>query len=80
MKRTTIYLDSELELELKAEAERRRRPMAELVREAVRAYLAGDEAAEPPGIGAFDSGHGDTAERAEELLAETGFGEEDVDR
>ncbi len=28
----------------------------------------------PPGAGAFDSGHTDTAERAEEILGELGFG------
>jgi hypothetical protein len=30
----------------------------------------------PPGAGAFDSGHRDTAERSEELLGELGFGED----
>ncbi|MFY9820675.1 MAG: SH3 domain-containing protein [Thermoanaerobaculia bacterium] len=30
----------------------------------------------PPGAGAFDSGHTDTAERSEELLGELGFGED----
>ncbi len=30
----------------------------------------------PPGAGAFDSGHTDTADRAEELLDELGFGED----
>jgi hypothetical protein len=29
----------------------------------------------PPGAGAFESGHADTAERAEEILEELGFGE-----
>ena len=28
----------------------------------------------PPGAGAFDSGHTDTAARAEEVLGELGFG------
>jgi hypothetical protein len=28
----------------------------------------------PPGVGAFDSGHTDTAERAEEVLGGLGFG------
>ena len=79
MKRTTIYLDPELELGLKAEAARRRQPMAELIREAVRSYLADEPAREPPGIGAFASQFEDTAERAEEVLAETGFGEERAD-
>ena len=29
----------------------------------------------PPGAGAFSSGHSNTADRAEELLGELGFGE-----
>jgi len=38
------------------------------------AYVAREPARVPPGAGAFSSGHADTAERAEELLAEAGFG------
>lgn len=74
MKRTTIYLEPELEALLKAETLRRKRPMADLVREAVRAYLAESRPAAPPGAGEFASGSEDTAERADEVLAETGFG------
>ena len=39
MKRTTIYLEPELEVLLKLEMQRQKRPMAEIVREAVYAYL-----------------------------------------
>ncbi len=74
MKRTTIYLEPELEVLLKLEVLRQKRPMAELVREALHAYVAREPARVPPGAGAFSSGHADTAERAEELLAEAGFG------
>ncbi len=74
MKRTTIYLDTELEVLLKLEAMRRKQPMAELIREALRAHLAEQQAGRPPGAGAFDSGHTDTADRAEDLLDELGFG------
>jgi hypothetical protein len=74
MKRTTIYLEPQLEVRLKMEGLRRKQPMAELVREAVEAYLSRDPASEPPGAGAFSSGRRDTADRAEALLAETGFG------
>ena len=74
MKRTTIYLDADLEMRLKMEGVRRKRPMAELVREAVETYLAGGAAAGPPGGGQFTSGHRDTADRAEAILANTGFG------
>lgn len=74
MKRTTIYLPAEIEVRLKRETLRRGQPMAELVREAVEAYLAGDGEAGPPGAGAFSSGHSETAERAEDVLEELGFG------
>ena len=74
MKRTTIYLDPGLELRLKTEGLRRNQPMAELVREAVEAYLSAGPADGPPGAGAFASGRHDTADRADEVLAETGFG------
>ncbi|KAB2961948.1 MAG: CopG family transcriptional regulator [Thermoanaerobaculia bacterium] len=75
MKRTTIYFEPELEALLKAETLRRKRPMAELIREAVREYLVRSRPAPPPGAGAFASGIADTAERSEEALAATGFGE-----
>ena len=74
MKRTTIYLEPELEVLLKLEMQRQKRPMAELVREAVYAYLTRTPRKVPPGAGAFASAHSDTAERAEAVLAETGFG------
>jgi hypothetical protein len=75
MKRTTIYLEPELEVLLKLETLRRKKPAAELIREALRAYLKGGRRKPPPGGGAFDSGQRDTAERAEELLGDLGFGE-----
>jgi predicted transcriptional regulator len=74
MRRTTIYLDPELEAQLKAETLRRKQPMAELVREAVREYLVRSRPSAPAGSGAFASGRHDTAEEAERVLAETGFG------
>jgi hypothetical protein len=74
MRRTTIYLDPELEVLLKLEMGRQKRPMAEIVREAVLAYVTREPRQAPPGAGAFASGHADTAERAEALLADTGFG------
>ncbi len=74
MKRTTIYLDPELEVLLKLEMLRQKRPMAELVREAVQAYVTREPSRTPPGGGAFASEHEDTADRAEQVLEETGFG------
>jgi hypothetical protein len=74
MKRTTIYLDPELEVLLKLETLRQKRPMAEIVREAVEAYVAREPRKAPPGAGAFASGRRDTADRVDEILGETGFG------
>jgi len=74
MKRTTIYLDPDIETLLKLEAMRRKEPMSEVIREALRNQLGKRPAKAPPGAGAFDSGHTDTAERAEELLRRSGFG------
>jgi len=74
MKRTTIYLAPELEMLLKSEMLRQNRPMAEIVREAVEAYVTREPRQPPPGAGAFASGHEDTAERSEAVLEETGFG------
>ena len=51
MKRTTIYLDADLEAQLKMETLRRKRPMAELIREAVQEYLVRGKPAPPPGAG-----------------------------
>jgi hypothetical protein len=64
-----------LEILLKLEAMRRKQPMAELLREALRSYLQQVPRKAPPGAGAFDSGHPDTAERAEEMLGKLRFGE-----
>ena len=74
MKRTTIYLEPELEVLLKLEVLRQGRPMAEIVREAVHAYVTREPRKVPPGAGAFESGRSDTAGRVNEVLAETGFG------
>ena len=73
MKRTTIYFEPELEVLLKSEMLRQNRPMAEIVREAVREYVTREPRRAPPGAGAFASGHSDTAERVDEVLEKTGF-------
>jgi hypothetical protein len=74
MKRTTIYLEPDLEVLLKLEMLRQKRPMAEIVREAVQAYVTREPRKAPPGAGAFASGRSDTADRADQVLAATGFG------
>ncbi|HZF12418.1 MAG TPA: CopG family transcriptional regulator [Thermoanaerobaculia bacterium] len=76
MKRTTIYLDPDQEVLLKLEALRSKRSMTDVLREALRSYLSGLPRQVPPGAGAFDSGHTETGERAEELLGELGFATE----
>ena len=69
MKRTTVYLEPDLEVLLKLETRRRNKPMAELIREALRAYLQRGPGEAPPGAGAFASWHKDTAERHDAWLA-----------
>jgi hypothetical protein len=73
MRRTTIYLEPELEVLLKLEMLRQKRPMAEIVREAVQTYVTREAPKAPPGAGAFSSGFADTAERVDSVLAATGF-------
>jgi hypothetical protein len=76
MKRTTIYIEPDTDVLLKLESMRRKRPVAEIIREAIEAYVSKRRSGKlPPGIGAFDSGRGDIAERAEEILRESDFGE-----
>jgi len=75
MKRTTIYLDHDLEIQLKLEAMKSGRSAVDVIREALRIYLGKRRPGLPEGVGEFESGHKDTAERAEELLQE-GFGED----
>lgn len=75
MKRTTIYLGPDLEVLLERETRRRGQPMAALIREAVRDYLSRAPLAGPPGAGAFDSGHSNTASDVDDVLEQLGFGE-----
>ena len=74
VKRTTIYLEPELEARLKRETRRQKRPMAELIREAVRRHVGEDPVRAPPGAGAFASGSKTTAANINAALAKTGFG------
>ncbi|GBD33229.1 MAG: hypothetical protein KatS3mg081_0307 [Gemmatimonadales bacterium] len=74
MKRTTIFLDSALSRRAKQAARRQGKSFAQLVREALAAYLAGGSRAAggaerlPSVAGRFESGHRDTSERVDELL------------
>ena len=71
MKRTTLFIDPQLERELQALARRNGRPMAALVREAVAQYVAAARAQGSARLGfiaAGRSGRADIADRHEELL------------
>jgi predicted transcriptional regulator len=71
MKRTTIFIEPQLERELQALARRSGRPMAAIVREAVAQYVAADKERRPARLGfvaSGRSGRSDIAERHEELL------------
>ena len=71
MKRTTIFIEPQLERELQALARRSGRPMAAIVREAVAQYVAADKERRPARLGfvaSGRSGRSDVAERHEELL------------
>lgn len=74
MKRTTIYLDPDLEARLKLEAARQNRAMAEIIRDAIREKLDAGQRVRSNYGGAFASGRNDVADRAEELLSESRFG------
>jgi predicted transcriptional regulator len=74
MKRTTIYLEPDLESRLKRETRRQNRPMAELIRDALRQYVGDEPARQPPGAGAFASGRTDTGADTAAALTKSGFG------
>ena len=71
MKRTTIFIDEQIERELQGLARRRQRPVAAVVREAIQAYIV-TETRQPPPVPGFvgigRSGRTDTSERHEALL------------
>jgi predicted transcriptional regulator len=71
MKRTTMFIDPQLERELQALARRDGRPMAALVREAIAQYVAAARAQRTGRLGfiaAGRSGRSDIADRHEDLL------------
>ncbi|HEX5404573.1 MAG TPA: CopG family transcriptional regulator [Pseudonocardiaceae bacterium] len=74
MKKTTIYLDDATESRLIEMSRRRKRPRAALIRDAVERMIVDDDRPprRPHPLGA--SGHSDTSERVDEILAQ-GFGE-----
>lgn len=70
MKRTTVFVDEELEADLRALARRRRVTVAALTRQALRQYLAGAARRRrlPSFVAIGRSGYAETATRHEELL------------
>lgn len=74
MRRTTVYLEPELEMRLKAEARRLDLPVAQLVREVLWERLDRAPRSRSAHAGGFSSGHADTADRTDAVLRETGFG------
>ncbi len=55
MEKTTLYLPQDLQQELRDMARRTRRPQAELIREALRAYLEQQGRPRPRSIGIGDN-------------------------
>jgi Ribbon-helix-helix protein, copG family len=70
MKRTTVYLEEDLNLELKRLADQQGRPQAELIREALREYAQANRSSRvvPVWVGMGQSGVHDLSERLDELL------------
>lgn len=70
MTETTLELDENSLADLDELATEQGRNRSALVRDAIDAYLKERRRPAPIGVGAYRSGRGDLAERAEELLAE----------
>jgi hypothetical protein len=71
MKRTTLFLDEQLEHDLRALSKRKGLPLASVVREAMAQYIANEKQrgrAAVRFLASGRSGHVHTAERHEELL------------
>jgi predicted DNA-binding protein len=76
MRRTTIYLDPELDMQLRAESRRLSRPVADIIRETLRHRFEAERRtrSRSPHAGRFSSGTSETASRVDGVLEETGFG------
>jgi hypothetical protein len=75
VKKTSIYIEDEVDVALARRAAVEGRTKAELVRDALRQAAASSTRVKPRGKGVF-AGPGDLAERLDEHLAATGFGQE----
>ncbi len=74
MRKSSLYLDAELDRALTYAAARQKLSKAEFIRRTLSAAVAGEVAVRPSGIGVFD-GPSDLAAGAERYLGD-GFGEE----
>lgn len=70
MVKTTVYFDNDVALAFQRLAKAKGQSQAQLIREALAAFARKQEKPVIPGVGEFRSGHADTSERAEEILAE----------
>lgn len=68
MKRTTVYLDENVDLELKRIARQTGQSQAELIREGVQKVIAQYKRPKPESVGMVNSGGNDFADKAEDLL------------
>lgn len=75
MKKITVYLPDDLKARLARVAAAEERSEAEIIREAVAAAIEGRDRRPRPTLPLFSSGHGDLADRVDEVLKE-GFGED----
>jgi len=73
MRKTSIYIEDEVDLALTRRAAEEGTTKAALIREALRDAATGSIKVKPRAVGVF-TGPGDLSERVDEYLAETGFG------
>jgi hypothetical protein len=74
VKKTSIYIEPDVDVALTRRAAAEGRTKAELIREALREAAGSSLRVKPRGRGVF-AGRSDLASRAEEHLANSGFGE-----
>jgi Ribbon-helix-helix protein, copG family len=72
MRKTSIYLDDEIDIALSRRARAEGVPKAELIRAAMRSAAEGSIGIKPRAIGVFD-GPEDLAERLDDYLGDAGF-------
>ena len=74
MKKTSLYLDPDLDEALARRAADEGLTKAEFIRRTLAAAMQKPKRAKPQGIGIIDGGPPDVAENAERYLGEMGFG------